>query len=123
MYAPKDFVVGEGSDAIVVENPAHDPRGQVVSATLQKLEEIMHPGATLLALPEGASLNYWLRRTNPTRYNLFLPEEIDAFGGDELLAAAISAPTPRISSPWSSGTTPSSAWAPSVSTPATDAAS
>ena len=94
MYAPKDFVVGEGSDAIVVENPAHDPRGQVVSAALQKLEEITHPGATLLTLPEGASLNYWLRRTNPTRYNLFLPEEIDAFGGEELLLQDLRAHPP-----------------------------
>jgi hypothetical protein len=94
IYAPKDFVVGERGDAIVVENPAHDPRGQVFSAALKKLEQIMHPGATLLALPEGASLNYWLRRTNPTRYNLFLPEEIDAFGGDERLLQDLRAHPP-----------------------------
>jgi hypothetical protein len=94
IYATKDLVVGEGNDAIIVETPDHDPRGQVVAAALEKLEEIMHREATLLALPEGASLNYWLRRTNPTRYNLFLPEEIDAFGGDEVLLRDLRAHPP-----------------------------
>jgi hypothetical protein len=94
VYREKDFIVGEGSDAIVVESPTHDARGRVVAAALQKLEAIMPPGATLLALPEGAILNYWLRRTNPTRYNLFLPEEIDAFGGDEVLLQDLRAHPP-----------------------------
>jgi len=94
IYARKDFVVGEGSDAIVVEGPVYEPRGQVVSAALQRLETAMHPEATLLALPEGASLNYWLRRTNPTRYNLFLPVEIKAFGGDEVMLQDLRAHPP-----------------------------
>ena len=94
IYARKDFVVGEEGDAIVVESPVYEPRGQVVSAALQKLEAIMQPEATLLALPEGASLNYWLRRTNPTRYNLFLPVEIDAFGGDEVMLQDLRAHPP-----------------------------
>jgi hypothetical protein len=94
IYARKDFVVGEGSDAIVVESPVYESRGQVISAALQKLEATMHPEATLLALPEGASLNYWLRRTNPTRYNLFLPVEIDAFGGDEVMLRDLRAHPP-----------------------------
>jgi hypothetical protein len=94
IYARKDFVVGEGSDAIVVESPVYEPRGQVVSAALQRLEATMKPEATLLALPEGASLNYWLRRTNPTRYNLFLPVEIDAFGGDEVILQDLRAHPP-----------------------------
>jgi hypothetical protein len=94
VYAHKDFVVGEKGDAILVENPAHDGRGRVFSAALKRLEAIMPPEATLLALPEGASLNYWLRRTNPTRYNLFLPEEIEAFGGDERILQDLRAHPP-----------------------------
>jgi hypothetical protein len=94
IYARKDFVVGEEGDAIVVESPVYEPRGQVVSAALQKLEAIMGPEATLLVLPEGASLNYWLRRSNSTRYGLFLPVEIDAFGGDEVMLRDLRAHPP-----------------------------
>jgi hypothetical protein len=94
IYAQKDFVVGEGGDAIVVENPAHDARGRIFSAALKELAAIMPSEATLLALPEGAGLNYWLRRANPTRYNLFLPEEIEAFGGDERVLEELRAHPP-----------------------------
>jgi hypothetical protein len=94
IYARKDFAVGRGSDAIVVESPAHEPRGRVVSAALNELEAIMPPEATLLALPEGAGLNYWLRRTNPSRYNLFLPVEIEAFGGEEVMLEDLRAHPP-----------------------------
>lgn len=94
IYARKDFVVGEGGDAIVVEGPVYESRGQVVSEALQKLDAIMDPEATLLALPEGAGLNYWLRRRNSTRYGLFLPTEIEAFGGDEIMLRDIRAHPP-----------------------------
>jgi hypothetical protein len=94
IYAHRDFAVAEGSDAILVEGPARDPRGQAVSTALEKLEELMPPAATLLALPEGAGLNYWLRRRNSTRYNLFLPVEIDAFGGDQEMLRDIRAHPP-----------------------------
>ena len=40
----------------------------------------MPPESTLLVLPEGASLNYWLRKRNPAGYVLFLPTEIATFG-------------------------------------------
>jgi hypothetical protein len=94
IYARKDFVVGKQGDAIVVESPVYEPRGQVVSEALLKLEAIMGPEATLLVLPEGASLNYWLRRSNSTRYSLFLPVEIDAFGGDEIMLRDLRAHRP-----------------------------
>jgi hypothetical protein len=42
---------------------------------------------TLLVLPEGVGVNYWLRKENPTPYNLFLPTEIDAFGEESMLRA------------------------------------
>ena len=83
LYARKDFVVGAGSDAILVEGPDHDRRGQVVAAALSELEARMPATATLLVLPEGAGLNYWLRRRNPTPYTLLIPTELKAFGGDD----------------------------------------
>jgi hypothetical protein len=85
IYQRKDWTVGEGGDAILVEGPDHSARGVVISRALQSLEALMLPQSTLLVLPEGVGLNYWLRRENPTRYNLFLPTEIAAFGSDAML--------------------------------------
>ena len=46
----------------------------------------MPPDSTLAVLPEGASLNYWLRKRNPSGFILFLPTEIAAFGEPSMLA-------------------------------------
>jgi hypothetical protein len=48
----------------------------------QRLRTLMPPGATLLVMPEGALLNYWLRRENPTRFYLFIPSFLRHFGGE-----------------------------------------
>ena len=65
-YARKNFVVGAGRDAIVAENPRFSARPRVIEQTLRTLREIMPEGATLLALPQGVIVNYWLRVRNPT---------------------------------------------------------
>jgi hypothetical protein len=93
-YEIKDFTLGSGPDAIVVENPRIQARGRVVAETLERLRGIMPPGATLLALPEGVGLNYWLRRENSSRYNLFLPPEFEAFGGESAMLADLRAHPP-----------------------------
>jgi hypothetical protein len=86
-YVRKDFVLGSGADAMVVENPAFNRRGAVVARALERLSELMAEDDTLLVLPEGVGVNYWLRKENPTPYNLFLPTEIDAFGEGAMLRA------------------------------------
>jgi len=83
LYVRKNFSLGSGADLIVVENPKFMKRGPVMARTLEELEKRMGERDTLLVLPEGISLNFWLRRVNPTPYHLFLPTEIAAFGGDE----------------------------------------
>ena len=50
-------------------------RGRVLTRALAFLRNELRPGETLLVLPEGISLNYWLRARNPSRYTLFLPPE------------------------------------------------
>lgn len=90
LYARKDFVVGTGSDAIVVVRD----KGVPLAETLQNLEELAPPQATLLVLPEGLSLNYWLRLRNPSRYWLFLPPEFDAVGGEDVMLADLRAHPP-----------------------------
>jgi Dolichyl-phosphate-mannose-protein mannosyltransferase len=90
LYARKDFRLGEAADAIVVERA----RGAVVAEALGLLEARMRPGETLLALPEGLFLNYWLRRRDPSRFWLFLPAEFAAVGGEAVMLEDVRAHPP-----------------------------
>ena len=91
-YQLKTQRVGEGADAIWTKRPPGHLRGAMISRALVHLGEWMGPADTLLVLPEGISLNYWLRKENPTRFHLFLPTELDAFGRDQILAAVKARP-------------------------------
>jgi hypothetical protein len=85
-YRRKDFPVGEGADRILAPSPFTSPRPQLIALALERLETLVPAQGTLLVLPEGIGLNYWLRRRNPIRHNLFLPTEIRAFGEEAMLA-------------------------------------
>jgi hypothetical protein len=90
LYAGRDFALGAGSDAIVVDAE----KGTPLAEALQHLDELAAPQATLLVLPEGLSLNYWLRLRNPSRYWLFLPPEFAAAGGEDVMLADLRAHPP-----------------------------
>jgi hypothetical protein len=85
-YASRTFRVGHGGDAMLARGPSLTPRPQLLARTLAWLEARAEPGQTLLVLPEGIQLNYWLRLRNPSRFELFLPTEIRAFGEGAMLA-------------------------------------
>jgi hypothetical protein len=55
----------------------------------ERLHALMPAGATLLVLPEGTMLNYWLRRTNATRHTAFTPPIVEFFGGEERVLADV----------------------------------
>lgn len=84
-YAVKDRWVGPPGDAIRVESAERAPRGVRMDALRGRLAELVPPDATLLVYPEGAMLNYWLRRDNPSRFILYLPTELDAAGREVVL--------------------------------------
>ena len=86
LYQRKDFVLGEGADSIVATRPSVSARPRILAETLERLRPLAPPGTTLLVMPEGAILNYWLRRESSTRHWLFLPTEIDVFGEEAMLA-------------------------------------
>jgi hypothetical protein len=65
-----------------------------VARALDRLGSLAAPGETLLVLPEGSILNYWLRMENPTSFYLFLPVELAAFGGDAAILAELRARPP-----------------------------
>jgi hypothetical protein len=84
--APKDLPLGRGADELLAASPPASLRGERIADALARLEALLPAEATLLVMPEGAILNYWLRHRNPSRFPLFLPTEIAAFGETEMLA-------------------------------------
>jgi hypothetical protein len=93
-YRIKNFGFGQGADAMLVEDPRIQARGRDLAAALDILRASMPPEATLLVLPDGVGLNYWLRRVNPTRYTLFLPPEFADLGGERAMLADLRANAP-----------------------------
>ncbi|HJZ87156.1 MAG TPA: hypothetical protein VKN99_18410 [Polyangia bacterium] len=82
--------VGTGADAFF----ADPERGRAVNQALAELQATAP--ATLAVLPEGATLNYLLRRPNPTPYDNFQPTDVIVFGEDAMLAAFAAHPPARI---------------------------
>lgn len=70
-----DVLWGEGNLAVAVDR------------ILERIEETTAPDATLVVVPEGASLNYWTRRENPTRHVSFMPPELAIYGSDRMIRA------------------------------------
>lgn len=83
----KTFAVGRGSDSITAYNP-HDSRSaKVMSQLLAKIDRHIPADATVVALPEGAMINYLSRRTNPTPYINLMPPELAMYGQPRIIAA------------------------------------
>jgi hypothetical protein len=95
-YAVRDFPVGDGSDRMLAARPEVSRRALIVSQTLVLLEKTLPEDGTLLVLPEGVSINYWLRRENPIRFDLFLPTELRALGGDQVVIQELEANPPSM---------------------------
>lgn len=85
-YDAKTTWVGPPDDAIRVEDSPRSRRGPRVGALYQRLDETLPRDASLLVYPEGAFLNFWLRRPSSSRFVFFLPTELDAFGRDVVRA-------------------------------------
>jgi dolichyl-phosphate-mannose-protein mannosyltransferase len=87
VYETKDFAVGAGCDRFYAQRPEVYPGGLACAEALKKIDEIMPPEATFVALPEGVMLNYLSRRVNPTPYTQFSTTELQAFGEERMLAS------------------------------------
>jgi hypothetical protein len=80
--AAKTMAFGSGGDLIYVD-PRYDDRAAPTVQTLEFLQKAMQPGETLVAIPEGTTLNYLLRKRNPSGFLMFSPWEFDAHGGEQ----------------------------------------
>lgn len=78
----KTVPVGKGADRFLA-----DDRGELVNATLAAIEDLVQPGESLFAMPEGVMLNYLARRTNSTPYTILMPTGIEVRGEEEILAS------------------------------------
>jgi len=88
-YSSKSFGIWQGGDAVLTYSPDSEPTGYAMVLAAQELGKISGPGSTLLVLPEGAMLNYVLRRENPTPYPLLMPADIASAGGEAVVLERI----------------------------------
>ena len=79
-YSKKDFVVGNGGDAIITFGPQVDSKGYAVAQLLKYIDSYLPPNATLAVLPEGVMINYQSRRLNPSPYINLMPPEMSIYG-------------------------------------------
>jgi hypothetical protein len=77
------YALGSGPDRIRTD----EARGRVVDRAMAIVEGRLGPDGTLVAIPEGVSINYLARRRNPTPYVSFLPPEVIHFGEAKMLRA------------------------------------
>ncbi len=89
MYEFKTIPVGSGRDRIIALGPKYNPASAAAKEALQWIDTNVPPDATLAVLPEGVMVNYLSRRTNPTRYFVWNPAEIEVFGQTNMTASFI----------------------------------
>ena len=90
IHARKDVELGHGHDKIRT-----DVRGRVMTAALEWLARQPAPEGrplTVAVLPEGVTLNYLARVTNPTPYVNFMPPELIVFGEERIVESFRAAP-------------------------------
>jgi len=86
VYANKTISLGRGADRFLTFNEKVQPTGAALAQALPWLETNLPPNATLSVLPEGIMVNYLMRRTNPTHYFLWNPNDLSAFGQTNIVA-------------------------------------
>jgi hypothetical protein len=89
----KTLTIGTGGDRFYAD-PQHDDRSLPTLRTLEYLQRVMRNGETLVVFPEGATLNYLLRKRNPTPFLMYNPWEFDAQGGEQGITETLIASSP-----------------------------
>jgi hypothetical protein len=86
-YGALNYPLRAEGDTLLAHGPRENPIGLTLAQGLDEVRRSVPPEATLLALPEGALINFLARRVNPTPYNVFMPPEVMVFGEHTMLAA------------------------------------
>lgn len=80
--------IGKGPDRIMADRV----RGELLGQALAEFSRRLPREATLLVLPEGVTVNWFLRLRNPTGFVNFMPPELLLFGEDAMLEALTTRP-------------------------------
>ncbi|MFQ3583112.1 hypothetical protein J8C06_04115 [Chloracidobacterium validum] len=88
-HEKKTQVVGAAGDYLMTYAAPWSPVGLALSEAITELSHELPPRATLLVMPEGITLNYWLRRENPTTFLAFDPYYLTARGGEPAVIAEL----------------------------------
>lgn len=81
--APRSVPVGRGPDRFLTDPGS----ARLVGEVAETVQARLGGDASVAILPQGAMLNYLMRRTNPTGFVQILPPEVRLFGEDHILAA------------------------------------
>jgi hypothetical protein len=84
-YVTRVVPIGFGADRFWASNAPVFSQAAVVQETLDDLQTRIGPESRIAVLPEGAMVNYQLRRETPLRIINVMPPEIMAFGEDDVL--------------------------------------
>ena len=87
LFNHKKHMVGNGNDSF-----RSDERGYIFFEAVQFLKENMKHGETLVALPEGAMMNYLLRVHTPTPFIYHTPPVMMLFGEERMLSCLEKSP-------------------------------
>jgi hypothetical protein len=87
IYDQRTVLVGHGSDRMLVFKPSFRANGVALGGVADWMQTNTPSHGTLAVLPEGAMLNYLLRRDNPTGYLRWNPAESAVFGQDNMTRA------------------------------------
>ncbi len=93
-YAIKTAAVGTKQNSFYSYAPrfVDSQPGFLLSGLLEKLQPLLQPQDSLVVLPEGAMLNFLLKRKNPTPYLNFMHTEFTTFGEEAMLRAFQASP-------------------------------
>ena len=80
IYQKKTIPVAGGADLLWTFPPEEQPEGAGLALADAWLQTNSPANSTLAVLPQGAMLNFLLRRDNPARYVRWNPPELAAFG-------------------------------------------
>lgn len=89
----KTQAVGSGGNLFYAD-PRNDKRVVPTVNALTYLRHEMRPDDTLCVIPEGATINYLLRKRNPTGLLIFNPWEFRLHGGESNIADRLAQNTP-----------------------------
>jgi hypothetical protein len=82
IYSNKIIKIDTGKGVV---NCFNDERTEAYWSAAQYLKNFTNKDDTLVVFPEGASLNFYAERANPTKYILFYPGDIGKIGEERLI--------------------------------------